>query len=79
MQKVEYRFKNREAVIVQLEVEGKRRVEDILIDLDANFIPQTCYFMVEDTPQSEPDLLAAADERILALEYENLILKEGLS
>lgn len=78
MQKVEYRFENREAVMEQLDAEGKRRTEDVLIDLDANLIPQTCYFMVEDTPPPDPDLLAAADERIIALEYENLILKEGL-
>ncbi len=79
MQKVEYPFENREAMIEQLDAEGKRRVEDILIDLDANLIPQTCYFIVYDEQPSDPDLLAAADGRILALEYENLILKEGLA
>lgn len=42
MQKVEYRFENREAVIKQLDAEGKRRTEDVLIDLDANLNPQTC-------------------------------------
>ena len=78
MEIVEYRFENRETVIEQLDAEGKRRIEDVLIDLDANLIPQTCYFMVEDAPPTDPDLLAAADERILTLEYENLILKEGL-
>ena len=79
MRKVEYRLENREAVIEQLDAEGKRRIEDVLINLDANHIPQTCNFIVDDTPPSDPDLLAAADKRILTLEYENLILKEGLS
>lgn len=79
MQKVEYRFENREAVIEQMDAEGKRRIEDILIDLDVYHIPQICYFIVEDAPPSDPDLLAAADERILVLEYENLILKAGMT
>lgn len=32
-----------------------------------------------EQPPAGNDLLAAADERILELEYENLILKEGLA
>ncbi len=41
--------------------------------------PNTGTFYPIDQPPGEPDLLAAADERILELEYENLILKEGLA
>ena len=78
MQRVDYNIADRDETFANLLAAGKNIVEDVTIDLDENGAPQTCYFMVEDAPEPQPDLLAEADARILELEYENLMLKEGL-
>ena len=77
--KVEYQFQNRDATLTQIMNAGKIIVEDATIDLDENGIPTNCFVIADDAPPAEPDLLAAADQRILDLEYENLMLQEGLA
>jgi hypothetical protein len=77
--RVDYSIKDRDTVITGLIVQGKRITEETLINLDVQGVPQTCYFIVEDAPTPQPDLLAEADARILQLEYENLLLKGGVA
>lgn len=77
--RIDYQLKNRDAVLAQIAANGQVYVEDVTIDLDEADVPQTCYFLVEDAPPAQPDLLAEADARILELEYENLMQKEGLT
>ncbi len=79
MEKRPFHFFDYDSALLQIAAEGKAAVERVLIDLDENGIPTNCYFIVQDLPSAEPDLLAAADQRILELEYENLILQEGLA
>jgi hypothetical protein len=79
MEHIDYAFSQRDAMLENLRASGKSIVEDVTIDLDAQGVPQTCYCMVVDAPEPQPDLLADADARILDLEYENLLLKGGLT
>ena len=79
MEKRMYEIEERAATLAQIEAEGKTYVADNIIDLDENGRPTNCYFMVVDAPPPEPDLLAEADEYILELEYQNLLLKEELA
>lgn len=79
MEKRTYNISDRDTVFIQAASEKKTVVEDVTTDLDENGRPTKCFVVVEDVPPAEPDLLAEADERILELEYENLILKEGLA
>lgn len=76
--RLDYNFADRDTALAALAAAGKQVVEDVTINLDAQGTPQTCYFMAVDAPMPQPDLLAEADARILDLEYENLMLKEGL-
>lgn len=78
MQKIVYEIENRDALFAQLRAGGKAIVEDVTIDF-VNGRLINCFVIVDDAPPMGTELLAAADERILALEYENLILKEGLA
>ena len=77
MQRIDYSIADRGPVLANIAALGKQATRDVLIDLDENGVPQTCYFIVEDAPAPQPDLLAEADARILELEYENLLLKGG--
>ena len=76
MQRIDYKIEERNTLFAQLRAAGKVVAEDVTIDLDANGIPRTCYCIIED---AQPDLLAEADARILELEYQNIILREGLA
>ena len=77
-QRIEYEMENRASVFAQIAVDGKVVVEDVTINLVDGRLTK-CFVEVIDAPAAEPDLLAVADERILALEYENLLLQEGLT
>ena len=79
MERIEYTIETRDATLAALTEAGKIIVEDVTINLDAQGVPQTCYCVVVDMPEPQPALLAEADARILDLEYENLLLKEGLA
>ena len=60
----------------QIAVDGKVVVEDVTINLVDGRLTK-CFVEIIDAPAPEPDLLAAADERILELEYELILAKEG--
>lgn len=77
-QRIEYEIENRASVFAQIAADGKVVVEDVTIDLVDGRLTN-CFVEVIDAPAAEPDLLAEADERILALEYENLLLQERLT
>ena len=77
-QRIEYEIENRASVFEQIEADGKVVVEDVTINLVDGRLTN-CFVEVIDAPATEPDLLAAADERILELEYEILLLQEGLT
>ena len=77
IQRVEYAYEQRDATILELSNAGKVIVEDIMINLGMDGVPQTCFFIVVDAPPvSQGDLIAQLDQRVLELEYE-LIMKEG--
>lgn len=85
MERRTYQIEERDAVLAQLLTEGKQ-YNDYTLEPDENGRYTNCYVEISDTLAFEPPLeddttalLAAADERILELEYENLILKEGLA
>lgn len=77
MERIDYIITERDVLFANLRAAGKSIVEDVTINLDAQGVPQTCYCIVEDAPEPQPDMLAEADARILELEYENLLLKGG--
>ena len=76
--KVSYTANERDVSIEQIALSGKSIVADVSIDLDANGVPQTCYFIVEAAPPVPPDLLAQADLDILDLTEQLILAKEGL-
>ena len=75
--RIEYQIEDRGTVIEQINASGMVIVNDVTINL-VNGRFATCYFEVVDAPLIEPSL-ADADARILELEYENLLLQEGLA
>ncbi|HMM31889.1 MAG TPA: hypothetical protein PKB13_08955 [Clostridia bacterium] len=79
MDRIDYNISEREALFANLRAAGKDIAEDVTINLDAQGVPQTCYCMVVDAPEPQPDPLAEAYTQIVDLSYENLLLKGGVS
>ena len=79
---INYEIEQRSELIAWLDASGLEMSEDETINL-VNGRLTNCFLIARSANQvvkgETADLLAAADERILALEYENLILKEGLA
>ena len=79
MLKILYEIENREATIAQIAADGQVIRGDVTIDLDENGRLTNCYFIADDAPPAEPDLLAQADMTILDITEQLILAKEGLS
>lgn len=77
-ERIPFEFSNKDVALEQVLNSGKAVLETVMINLDENHIPTNGYFVVVDAPPPQPDLLAHADARILDLEYQLILAKEGL-
>ena len=79
---INYEIEQRSELIAWLDASGLEVSEDKTINLVDGRLTN-CFLIARSADQAvdgeTADLLAEADERILELEYENLILKEGLA
>ena len=79
MRKIPYNPQNKQSVLQQIAAYNKIVIEDAIHGLDENGNYTDCFLIIlEDTIPAE-DMLAEADMKMLNLEYENILLKEGLS
>lgn len=79
MRKIPYTPQTKQNILQQITAYNKTVTEDAMHGLDENGNYTDCYLTILENSIPAEDMLAEADMKMMNLEYENILLKEGLS